>query len=44
MGRQELEIVIGDKKNLIATSKFGSYGEVQASDDPEGLTVFWYLV
>lgn len=28
VGRQELEIVIGDKKNLISTSKFGSYGEV----------------
>ena len=29
VGRQELEIVIGDQKNLISTSKFGSYGEVQ---------------
>jgi len=29
---------------LFSTSKFGSYGEVQKSNDPEGLTVFWYLV
>ena len=28
VGRQELEIVLGDKKTMIATSKFGSYGEV----------------
>ena len=44
VGRQELEIVLGDKRSMIATSKFGSYGEVQSSSDPQGLTVFWYLV
>ena len=29
---------------IFTTAKFGSYGEVQKSNDPEGLTVFWYLV
>jgi protein mago nashi len=44
VGRQELEIVMGEHKLRIATSKFGSYQEVQDSPDPKGLTVFWYFV
>ena len=44
VGRQELEIIIGDKHKPFSTSKFGSFAEVQACSDPEGLTVFWYLV
>ena len=38
------EITVDGKNMLFSTSKFGSYGEVQKSNDPEGLTVFWYLV
>ena len=44
VGRQELEIIIGDSHKTFSTSKFGSYSEVQASEDSAGLTVFWYLI
>jgi protein mago nashi len=44
VGRQELEIVIGDKHISFATSKFGSYVDVQNSKDPQGLAVYYYLV
>jgi protein mago nashi len=44
VGCQELEITLDGKDKLFSTSKFGSFGEVQNCKDPEGLTVFWYLV
>ena len=44
VGRQELEIIVGGRHKLFSTTKFGSYSEIQQSSDPEGLTVFWYLV
>lgn len=44
VGSQELEIVLGDKHISFTTSKIGSYGEVQKSQDPNGLLKFYYLV
>lgn len=43
-GRQELEIRIGDQHISFEVGKIGSLGDVQESDDPEGLRVFYYLV
>ncbi|UZJ53316.1 hypothetical protein CBS101457_002636 [Exobasidium rhododendri] len=44
VGRQELEIRMGDEHISFETAKLGSLVEVQDSDDPEGLRVFYYLV
>ena len=44
VGRQELEIIIGNDHKHFETSKFGSYAEVKACEDPDGLTIFWYLI
>jgi len=44
VGRQELEIVLGQDHISFTTSKIGSLADVQASKDPEGLRVFYYLV
>lgn len=44
IGRQELEVVLGDRHISFNTSKIGSLADVQASKDPEGLRVFYYLV
>uniref|UniRef100_A0A8C2XN18 Protein mago nashi homolog n=1 Tax=Cyclopterus lumpus TaxID=8103 RepID=A0A8C2XN18_CYCLU len=50
VGRQELEIVIGDEHISFTTSKIGSLIDGQpvkvsnSSQDPEGLRVFYYLV
>lgn len=44
VGRQELEVIIGDEHISFATTKLGSLLQVQQSDDPEGLRVFYYLV
>ncbi|KAJ3417214.1 Protein mago nashi 2 [Chytridiales sp. JEL 0842] len=44
VGRQELEIVIGNEHISFTTSKIGSLVDVQNSKDPEGLRVFYYLV
>ncbi|NWI72898.1 MGN2 protein, partial [Dryoscopus gambensis] len=43
-GRQELEIVIGDEHISFTTSKIASLIDVNQSEDPEGLRVFYYLV
>ncbi|XDB50742.1 hypothetical protein AB1E18_004304 [Capra hircus] len=43
VGRQELEIVIGDEHISFTTSKIGSLIDVNQSKDPEGLRVFYYL-
>lgn len=43
-GRQELEVRLGDEHISFETSKIGSLVDVQDSDDPEGLRVFYYLV
>lgn len=44
VGRQELEVMIGDEHIAFATTKLGSLLQVQSSNDPEGLRVFYYLV
>jgi len=44
VGRQELEIVIGDEHISFTTSKIGSLVDVNQSKDPEGLRTFYYLV
>ncbi|KAL1923304.1 uncharacterized protein VTP21DRAFT_8284 [Calcarisporiella thermophila] len=44
VGRQELEIKIGNEHISFETCKIGSLVEVQESADPEGLRVFYYLV
>ncbi|KAG5037435.1 hypothetical protein JHK86_018275 [Glycine max] len=44
VGRQELEIVMGNEHISFTTSKIGSLVDVQSSADPEGLRIFYYLV
>lgn len=44
MGRQELEVVLGDEHISFQAAKIGSLLDVQSSKDPEGLRVFYYLV
>ena len=44
VGRQELEIVLGDEHISFTTAKIGSLLDVQESKDPEGLRIFYYLV
>ena len=44
VGRQELEIVMGGEHISFATTKLGSLLQVQSSNDPEGLRVFYYLI
>ncbi|XP_068642512.1 protein mago nashi homolog isoform X1 [Aristolochia californica] len=44
VGRQELEIVMGNEHISFTTSKIGSLVDVQSSKDPEGLRIFYYLV
>ncbi|KAH3756503.1 mago nashi protein [Pelomyxa schiedti] len=43
-GKQELEIVMGNEHISFVTSKIGSLIDVQESQDPEGLRLFYYLV
>jgi protein mago nashi len=44
VGSQEFEISIEGKHIQFNTSKIGSFLDVQSSEDPEGLRVFYYLV
>jgi len=44
VGKQELEIRLGKDHISFETAKIGSLVDVQSSDDPEGLRVFYYLV
>ncbi|GAA6012418.1 hypothetical protein JCM10207_007080 [Rhodosporidiobolus poonsookiae] len=44
VGKQELEIKSGNYHISFETAKIGSLVDVQNSDDPEGLRVFYYLV
>lgn len=44
IGRQELEIVMGDEHISFTTSKIGSLIDVNNCKDPEGLKCFYYLV
>lgn len=44
VGRQELEIVLGNEHISFTTTKLGSVNQVQSSNDAEGLRIFYYLV
>ncbi|PWN52573.1 putative mago nashi protein [Violaceomyces palustris] len=44
VGRQELEIRLGNEHISFETAKIGSLVDVQDSEDPEGLRVMYYLV
>lgn len=44
MGRQELEVRLGNEHISFETAKIGSLVDVQDSEDPEGLRVMYYLV
>lgn len=43
-GKQELEVRVGKYHISFETAKIGSLNDVQNSDDPDGLRVFYYLV
>ncbi|GER50837.1 mago nashi family protein [Striga asiatica] len=43
VGRQELEIVMGNEHISFTTSKIGSLMDVQSSKDPEGSEMFCFL-
>jgi protein mago nashi len=44
VGRQELEVVLGEDHISFTTSKIGSLIDVNQCKDPEGLRTFYYLV
>jgi len=44
VGKQELELRIGSDHIAFETNKIGSLVDVNESEDPEGLRVFYYLV
>ena len=44
VGRQELEMIIGNEHVSLTCTKLGSVLQVQQSKDPEGLRIFYYLV
>jgi hypothetical protein len=44
VGRQELEIILGEAHISFTTTKLGSLMQVQQSQDPDGLRIFYYLV
>ncbi|KAF8301450.1 Mago nashi protein [Clavulina sp. PMI_390] len=44
VGKQEIEIRIGNDHIAFETAKIGSLVDVQDSEDPDGLRVFYYLV
>lgn len=44
VGRQELEIVLGKEHISFTCSKIGTMAEMQATNDPEGLRAFYFLV
>eukprot|EP00276_Gloeochaete_wittrockiana_P015932 CAMPEP_0184356350 /NCGR_PEP_ID=MMETSP1089-20130417/102209_1 /TAXON_ID=38269 ORGANISM="Gloeochaete wittrockiana, Strain SAG46.84" /NCGR_SAMPLE_ID=MMETSP1089 /ASSEMBLY_ACC=CAM_ASM_000445 /LENGTH=149 /DNA_ID=CAMNT_0026693537 /DNA_START=50 /DNA_END=499 /DNA_ORIENTATION=+ len=44
VGKQELEIVLGDQHISFRTLKIGSVSQLQDTKDPDGLRVFHYLI
>eukprot|EP00056_Hartaetosiga_gracilis_P019358 m.13806 g.13806 ORF g.13806 m.13806 type:complete len:151 (-) comp7637_c0_seq1:112-564(-) len=44
VGKQELEVVLGDDHIAFKTAKIGSMMDINESKDPEGLRGFYYLV
>lgn len=43
-GFQKFEVNLESKYRKYTTSKIGSYSQVENSDDPEGLGIFYYLI
>lgn len=43
-GRQELEIRLGSSHISFETAKIGSIVDVDESEDPDGMRVFYYMV
>lgn len=43
-GRQELEIRMGSEHISFETAKIGSIVDVDQSEDPDGMRVFYYMV
>lgn len=44
VGRQEMEIVVGNEHISFTTTKIGSLMDIMNSEDPDGLRTFYYLV
>jgi len=44
LGRQELEITIGERKIRFVLAKINSFASVVDSEDSEGLSIFYYLI
>merc|ERR1719359_2825326 len=44
VGRQEIEVVMGNDHISFCTTKIGSLLDIDSSNNPEGLRVFYYLV
>ena len=44
VGRQEIEVVMNNEHISFTTAKIGSSLDIQQSQDPDGLRVFYYLV
>lgn len=44
VGRQELEVRLGNEHISFETAKLSSLVDIQDSEDPEGLRVMYYLV
>ena len=44
VGKQELEVVLGNSHVFFNCSKIGTIHDVQNSEDPEGLRIFHYLI
>ena len=44
VGKQELEVKMGKTHISFETAKIGSLVDVQNSEDPEGMRVFYYLI
>ena len=44
VGRQELEVVLGNEHISFTCAKIGTLAEIQNTKDPEGLRAFYFLV
>ena len=44
VGRQELEVVMGNEHISFTCAKIGTLAEIQSTQDPEGLRAFYFLV
>jgi len=44
IGKQDLDIKLGNQEIFFRTAQIGSFLEVQESQDPQGLEIFYYLI